>query len=127
MVVIRLSRTGTNKRPFYHMVVADHRFSRDGRYLERVGFYNPIAKGPEIYLRINNERIGYWLSQGAQPSERVRDLMQEFARTGERTGAEFATQTTRRDVKKAKAKAAKKAAKTEPAAAEAPATSETQE
>lgn len=109
MVVIRLSRTGTNKRPFYHVVVADHRDSRDGRYLERVGYFNPIAQGPEIYLRLEQERVNHWLGQGAQPSDRVADLIKEFAKTGQRTGTEFHAQPTKRDMRRAKVKAAKKA------------------
>ncbi len=109
MVVIRLSRTGTNKRPFYYVVAADSRFSRDGRYLERIGFYNPIAQGPEIYLRIDQERVNYWIGQGAQATDRVRDLIEEFNQTGERTGAEFKVQTAGKMSKKAKIRAAKKA------------------
>lgn len=120
MVVIRLSRTGTNKRPFYYVVVADSRFSRDGRYLERIGFYNPIAQGPEVYLRIDQERVSYWTGQGAQPTERVRDLIEEFTQIGERTGAEYRAQTAGKISQKAKIRAAKKAKAT----AEAPAAAE---
>lgn len=75
MVVIRLSRTGANKRPFYHVVVADRREARDGRVIERVGYFNPIARGKEIPLNINVERIKYWLSTGAQASARVKKLL----------------------------------------------------
>lgn len=75
MLVIRLARGGAKKRPFYHLVVADRRKSRDGRFIERVGFFNPIAKGGEERLRLDRERIAYWVSQGAQPSERVQDLI----------------------------------------------------
>ena len=78
MVVIRLSRGGTNKRPFYKIVVADRRASRDGCYLERVGFFNPIAAGGEKRLELNKERINYWLGKGAQPSERVTNLLFEL-------------------------------------------------
>jgi small subunit ribosomal protein S16 len=78
MVVIRLSRGGTNKRPFYKVVVADRRASRDGCYLERVGFFNPIAAGKEKRLELNRERVNYWLSKGAQPSERVASLLLEL-------------------------------------------------
>ena len=70
MVVIRLSRGGTKKRPFYYVVVADRRASRDGRYIERVGYFNPIAIGGEKRLDINKERIAHWMANGAQPSER---------------------------------------------------------
>lgn len=117
MVVIRLSRGGTNKRPFYHLVVADHRRSRDGRYLERVGFYNPIASGPEIYLRLDQERIRYWMSQGAQPSERVQDLIKEFSQLGEVTGTQYQEKNAPHAAKKAKRRAANKAKATEQKAA----------
>lgn len=65
MVTIRLARGGAKKRPFYHMVVTDSRNSRDGRYIERVGFFNPVARGNEERLNIKRERIEYWLGQGA--------------------------------------------------------------
>ncbi|CAL1238980.1 30S ribosomal protein S16 [Candidatus Methylocalor cossyra] len=78
MVTIRLSRGGAKKRPFYHVVVADSRAKRDGRYIERVGFFNPIARGREERLRLNEERIQYWLSQGAQTSTRVGSLIKEL-------------------------------------------------
>ena len=80
MVIIRLSRGGTKKRPFYHIVVADSRCCRDGRYVERVGLYNPIAKGKEIPLRIAIDRVEYWVSKGAQTSQRVDKLIQDFAK-----------------------------------------------
>ena len=79
MVVIRLSRGGSKKRPFYHVVVTNSRNARDGRYIERLGYYNPIAAGEEIQLQINKERVDYWLSKGAQPSERVSHLLDNFA------------------------------------------------
>ena len=79
MVTIRLARTGAKKRPFYHVVVADSRCARGGRYIERVGFFNPIAVAGEERLRINRERIDHWVSQGAQPSERVQQLLKEQA------------------------------------------------
>lgn len=75
MVTIRLSRGGSKKRPFYHVTVTDSRNSRDGRYIERVGFYNPIARGQEVRLRINRERVDYWVSKGATLSERVESLL----------------------------------------------------
>ncbi len=77
MVTIRLARGGAKKRPFYHIVVADSRRARDGRYIERVGFFNPIAVGGEERLRIEKERVDHWVSQGAQPSERVSKLLKE--------------------------------------------------
>ena len=77
MVTIRLSRGGAKKRPFYHLTVADSRRSRDGRRIERVGFYNPEARGNEEKLRIDLERVDYWVSQGAQVSERVQYLVKQ--------------------------------------------------
>jgi small subunit ribosomal protein S16 len=77
MVTIRLSRGGAKKRPFYHVVVANSRCKRDGRYIERVGFFNPVATGKAERLRLNEERVEYWLSQGAQATERVGSLIKE--------------------------------------------------
>ena len=77
MVTIRLARGGAKNRPFYHVVVTDSRNSRDGRYIERVGFFNPIAKGSEERLRLDSERVNYWTSKGAQPSERVAKLIKD--------------------------------------------------
>jgi small subunit ribosomal protein S16 len=77
MVTIRLARGGAKKRPFYHVVVTDSRNRRDGRYIERIGFFNPIAKGQEIRLNIDSERAAHWVSKGAQPSERVAKLLKE--------------------------------------------------
>lgn len=75
MVSIRLARGGSKKRPFYHVVVSDSRNPRDGRYIERLGFFNPQARGQEEHLRIDIERIDYWVSKGAQASERVASLI----------------------------------------------------
>lgn len=75
MVSIRLARGGSKKRPFYHVVVSDSRSPRDGRYIERVGFFNPKARGQEEALRLDSDRIDYWVSKGAQPSERVASLI----------------------------------------------------
>lgn len=75
MVSIRLSRAGAKKRPFYHLVVTDSRNRRDGRYIERVGFFNPVGKEQEENLRIDLERVDYWIGQGAQPSDRVAALL----------------------------------------------------
>lgn len=80
MVTIRLARAGAKKRPFYHIVVADSRRARDGRYIERVGFFNPVAKGNEERLRLDGERINSWVSKGAQTSDRVAQLMKEAAK-----------------------------------------------
>ena len=78
MVTIRMSRGGAKKRPFYHIVVTDSRRSRDGRYIERIGFFNPIATGGEERLRINTERTEYWSSKGAQLSARVTRLLKDY-------------------------------------------------
>ena len=78
MVTIRLSRGGAKKRPFYHVVVTDSRSKRDGRYIERVGFFNPVASGNAQRLSLNEERIQYWIGTGAQASERVDSLIKEF-------------------------------------------------
>lgn len=78
MVSIRLARTGAKKRPFYHLVVTDSRNARDsGAYIERVGFFNPVARGAEVRLDINTERVQHWVSQGARPSDRVAALLRE--------------------------------------------------
>lgn len=79
MVTIRLSRGGAKKRPFYHIVVTDSRSARDGRCIERVGFFNPRATGQEERLRIDRERIEHWLGQGAQTSDRVSNLLKQDA------------------------------------------------
>jgi small subunit ribosomal protein S16 len=77
MVTIRLTRGGAKKRPFYHVVVTDSRNRRDGRYIERLGFFNPVATGKEEGLKLDLERVNYWLGQGAQPSERVASLIKQ--------------------------------------------------
>ena len=77
MVVIRLRRLGTNKRPFYHVLVADQRFAASGRFIEQVGFFNPIASGKEVRLRLDVEAINAWIKKGAQPSDRVLRLLKE--------------------------------------------------
>lgn len=79
MVTIRLARGGSKKRPFYHLTVADSRAARDGRFIERVGFFNPVARGQEERLRIDTDRVDYWVSQGAQVSDRVATLIKETA------------------------------------------------
>ena len=75
MVVIRLARGGAKKRPFYNIVVADSRERRDGRYLERLGFYNPLAAGAEQPLRVAMDRVTYWAGVGAQMSPTVKRLV----------------------------------------------------
>lgn len=75
MVTIRLARGGSKKHPFYHIVVTDSRQPRDGRYIERLGYYNPMPAGNDVPLKIAEERTQYWLSQGAQASEKVKLLI----------------------------------------------------
>jgi len=75
MVTIRLARGGAKKRPFYHIVVTDSRARRDSSYIERLGYFNPTAKGQEVRLNLEDDRIAHWLGQGAQPSERVAKLL----------------------------------------------------
>lgn len=80
MVKIRLARGGAKKQPFYHIVVADSRNSRDGRNIERVGFFNPVARGQGERLRLDLARVDHWIGQGAQMTDRVRKLTNELRR-----------------------------------------------
>jgi small subunit ribosomal protein S16 len=80
MVVIRLARGGANKRPFYHMVVADSRRARDGRFIERVGFYDPKAPEGREALRVNVERLKHWQGKGAKLSPTVTRLVKQFGK-----------------------------------------------
>lgn len=77
MVTIRLSRGGSKARPFYHLTVTNSRSARNGRFLERIGFFNPVARGQEETLRIDNDRLAHWVSQGAQLSDRVAALVKQ--------------------------------------------------
>ena len=81
MVVIRLSRGGAKARPFFTIVVADKRVRRDGRFIERIGFYNPIASGGEEGLRIAQDRLSYWVGVGAQTSPTVDRLIKQAGKT----------------------------------------------
>ena len=81
MVTIRLARVGAKRRPFYHVVVADKRAPRDGRFIERVGYYNPIAAGAEVPVRIDTRRVEHWRSRGARTSPAVARLLKAQART----------------------------------------------
>ena len=117
MLTIRLARAGAKKRPFFHITVADSRKPRDGRFVERVGYFNPISKGKGVRLEINQERIDYWLSQGAQVSERVLTLIKEKNETPEGKAKREQVKEKRRLRKVAKRVAAKPA---EEAAEEAP-------
>ena len=90
MVTIRLARGGAKKRPFFGIMVADQRRSPRGKFIERVGFFNPRAVGGEERLRIDTERVAYWISKGAQPSDRVNSLLKQFAKGPEALEAEKA-------------------------------------
>ena len=78
MVKIRLARGGAKKKPFYSIVASDSRKRRDSGYIERIGYFNPVARGQEVRLTIEEERLAYWQSQGAQLSDRVKQLAKEF-------------------------------------------------
>ena len=114
MVKIRLSRGGTKKRPFFHVVATDSRSSRDGKYIERLGFFNPSALGHEEDIRIDLERVKYWESQGAILSDRVRSLIKLLAVDREQRKA-------KRDEKLNKKKVARKEKKVRETPAEEPA------
>ena len=121
MLTIRLARSGAKKRPFFHVSVADSRMPRDGRFVERVGYYNPIASGQEVRLELDLERIDYWIGQGAQPSDRVLNLLKQNKETPEQTEQRLAS----KDIKRQK-KLAKKLADKEPIE-EAPAEAATED
>jgi small subunit ribosomal protein S16 len=90
MVTIRLARGGSKKRPFYHITVADSQRSRNGRFVERVGFFNPIARGADEKMRLDLDRIEFWIRQGAQPSERVASLIKRYRKAASATTSEEA-------------------------------------
>ncbi len=121
MLTIRLARSGAKKRPFYHVSVADSRMPRDGRFVERVGYYNPIASGQEVRLELDLERIDYWIGQGAQPSDRVLNLLKQNKETPEQTEKRLAAKEVKRQKKLAKKLAEKEPIAEEAAAEEAPA------
>jgi len=122
MLTIRLARAGVKKRPFFHIRVADSRKPRDGRFIEKVGYFNPIASGQEVRLEVDQERVDYWISQGAQLSDRVTTLLKRNAETPEQTEKRHALKEAKR-LKKLSVKAALKEVEEAPAeeAAEAPA------
>ncbi len=121
MVIIRLARGGAKKTPFYNLVVADSRNRRDGRFIERVGFYNPSAKAGAEALRVDQVRVTFWQSQGAQLSDTVARLVKFHAKGPEHAVASKAKDAAKADAAKAKivaleaakAKAASEAAKAE--------------
>jgi small subunit ribosomal protein S16 len=114
MVVLRLSRGGAKNRPFYSIVAADKRARRDGNFIERVGFFNPVASGGEVSLRIAMDRLTYWTSNGAQMSPAVAKLVDRFAR-------QVASQPAAAAVAPAAAPAAPAPVASAPAVAAAPA------
>ena len=122
MLTIRLARAGVKKRPFFHIRVADSRKPRDGRFIEKVGYFNPIAAGQEVRLEVDQERIDYWISQGAQLSDRVTTLLKRNEETSEQTEKRESVKEAKR-LKKLADKATLKVVEEAPAeeAAEAPA------
>jgi len=78
MVKIRLARGGAKKKPFYSIVATDSRKRRDSGYIERIGYFNPVARGQEVRLQLEEDRLAYWISQGAQISDRVKQLAREY-------------------------------------------------
>lgn len=87
MVVIRLARAGAKKRPFYHLVVMHKSVARDGKFIERLGFFNPVARGKAETLRVDLERFDHWVAQGAQPSDRVANLIKTARKAKESEAA----------------------------------------
>ena len=88
MVKIRLTRGGAKKRPFYHIIVTDSRSARDGRNIERVGFYNPVATGGEKRVELDIERVNHWVSKGAQLTDKVAVLVKDAAKAAPAAAAE---------------------------------------
>ena len=101
MVIIRLARSGAKKNPYYFITVADERRPRDGAFIERLGFFNPSAKGNEERLRIDLDKLESWISNGAQVSERVNSLIKEAKLTPEELIAKIEAKKAKADAKKA--------------------------
>ncbi len=87
MVKIRLTRGGAKKRPFYHIIVTDSRSARDGRNIERLGFYNPVAAGAEKRIELNTDRVKHWVGLGAQMSDKVADLYKQALKSADQPAA----------------------------------------
>ena len=126
MVIIRLARSGAKKNPYYFITVADERRPRDGAFIERLGFFNPMAKGQEERLRLDLDKLNEWVSKGAQVSDRVNNLVKEAKLTPEELEAKMAAKKAKADAKKAAineklAKEAEAKAAEEASAEEAPA------
>ena len=100
MVIIRLARSGAKKNPYYNITVADERKPRDGAFIERLGFFNPTAKGQEERLRVDLEKVDLWISKGAQMSDRVSSLVKEAKLTPEELEAKLAAKKAKQDAKK---------------------------
>lgn len=118
MVKIRLARGGAKKKPFYSIVATDSRKRRDSGYIERIGYFNPVARGQEVRLTIEEDRLDYWTSKGAQISDRVKQLVKEFKDPSIRE-KRVAAQDARAAVVAAKLAAEAKAKADEEAKAEA--------
>lgn len=118
MVKIRLARGGAKKKPFYSIVATDSRKRRDSAYIERIGYFNPVARGQEVRLTIEEDRLAYWTGQGAQVSDRVKQLIKEFKDPSIRE-KRLAAQEAKAAAAKAKAEAEAKAAAEAEAKAEA--------
>ena len=127
MVKIRLARGGAKKKPFYSIVATDSRKRRDSGYIERIGYFNPVARGQEVRLQLEEDRLAYWISQGAQISDRVKQLAREYKDPSIREkylAAKAAKKAVAEKVKleaAAKAEAPAEEAPVEAAAEEAPA------
>ena len=116
-VVIRMSRAGTKKRPFYHIVIADSRFPRDGRFIERLGFFNPLLpKDHKDRLKLDLDKVKAWMAKGAQPSDRVMRFL-DAAGVAKRETRNNPEKAVPRKERKAKAEEAAKAAAAAPKAA----------
>jgi small subunit ribosomal protein S16 len=119
MLVIRMARAGTKKRPFYHIVAADSRSPRDGRFIERLGYFNPLLpKDKEDRLRLDLDKVKDWMTKGAQPSDRVMRFL-DAAGVAKREKRNNPEKAVPRKERKAKAEEAAKAAAAAPAAAAA--------
>tara|TARA_R110000868_G_scaffold8205_10_gene42909 strand:+ start:4070 stop:4489 length:420 start_codon:yes stop_codon:yes gene_type:complete len=127
MVKIRLARSGAKKRPFYPIVVTDSRNARDGGYIEQIGFFNPIARGGEERLRLDLAKVDKWMSNGAQPSDRVMMLIREAKMGPEAAAKKRADKTAKAQAKKDSAAKAKADAEAKAIADEAAATKAAEE
>lgn len=91
MVTIRLSRGGAKKQPFYHIVATDSRARRDGRYIERLGYYNPVARGQSVETKVDLSRVEHWVGHGAQMSDRVTKILKDYKKTQAAAGQDTAS------------------------------------